>query len=71
MYFIFLFTCANHHDILTELSACVEQSWVLCSLYDRVTVSIIRYGQTGTQEIKQCVAVFSCWVTPGRCSVIS
>jgi hypothetical protein len=53
VYFIFLLDCANHHDILTELSACVEQSWVLWSLYYGVTESIVRYGQTGTQEIKQ------------------
>jgi hypothetical protein len=69
-----LLDCANHHDILTELSACVERSWVLWSLYYGVTESIVRYGQTGTQEIKQWyehVAVLSCWVTPGRCFVIS
>jgi hypothetical protein len=50
---LFLLDCANHHDILTELSAWVEQSWVLCSLCYGVTESIVRCGPTGTQAIKQ------------------
>lgn len=48
--FIFLLDCANHHDILTELSACDEQSLVLCSVYFGVTESIVRFDQTGTRD---------------------
>jgi hypothetical protein len=49
----FLLDCANHHDILTELSACVDQRWGLCALYNGVPESIVRYGLTGKQAIKR------------------